>query len=125
MKKNFFCFLMIILVSGSVKAQLANSKWKGLLTLENPVNVIFDFGKDTLTVINLDENSVLETMICTVTNSTFTLQKISGQSECPTSIIGKYKYQIKDNALLMTVVEDACEDRAPYLNNLQLKKNTL
>ncbi len=124
MKKSLFCLLTITLLSGSIKAQLANSKWKGVLKLDDPVNVEFDFGKDTLTVLNLDKNTVLETMIYTATSSTFTLTKISGQSDCESSTIGKYKYQIKDKTLLMTVDEDACNDRAPYLNNLELMKNT-
>jgi len=114
---------MVTLISGSIKAQLANSKWKGVLKLDNPVNVTFDFGKDTLTVVNLDDNSVIETMIYTATSSAFTLTKISGQSDCESSATGKYKYQIKDNSLLMTVDEDTCNDRAYYLNNLQLMKN--
>lgn len=125
MKKSLFCLLTITLVSGSIKAQLANSKWKGVLKLDNPVNVTFNFGKDTLTVLNLDQNTVLETMIYTATSSTFTLKKISGQSDCESSTIGKYKYQIKNKTLMMTVDEDACNDRAPYLNNLKLMKNTL
>lgn len=119
------CFLTIILISNSIKAQLANSKWKGVLKLENPVNVTFNFGKDTLTVFNLDEKTILETMVYTATSYRFTLKKISGQSDCESSTIGKYKYQIKHNSLLMTVDEDACNDRAPYLNNLHLMKNSL
>jgi hypothetical protein len=75
MKKSLFCLLTITLLSGSIKAQLANSKWKGVLKLDNPVNVSFNFGKDTLTVLNLDENTVLETMIYTSTSSKFTLKK--------------------------------------------------
>src|SRR3954454_8897222 len=123
MKKALFCLLTITLISSSIKAQLAHSKWKGVLKLDNPVNVSFNFGKDTLTVFNLDENTILETMIYTSTSSTFTLKKISGQSDCESSTIGKYKYRIKAKSLLMTVVEDACNDRSPYLNNLQLVKD--
>lgn len=123
MKKSLFCLLVIILISGSIKAQLAHSKWKGVLKLDNPVNVTFNFGKDTLTVFNLDQNTVLETMTYTATSSTFTLKKISGQSDCESSTIGKYKYRIKAKSLLMTVVADDCNDRAPYLDKLQLIKN--
>ena len=125
MKKSLLCLLTITLLSGSIKAQLANSKWKGVLKLDNPVNVSFNFGKDTLTVLNLDENTVLETMIYTSTSSKFTLKKISGQSDCESSTVGKYKYQIKGKSLVMTVDEDACNDRAPYLDKLQLMKNKL
>lgn len=117
--------MVITLVSGSIKAQLTNSKWKGVLKLDNPVNVTFDFGKDTLTVLNLDQNTVLETMTYTSTPSTFTLTKVSGQSDCESSTVGKYKYQIKGKTLLMTLDEDACNDRAPYLNNLELTKSPI
>jgi len=123
MKKSLFCLLITIVVSASVHAQLANTKWKGILALDNPVNVTFNFGKDTLSVYNIDENHVLETMTFTADKTTFTLLKVSGQSDCPTSTAGKYKYQIKDDKLLMMVVDDACNDRAPYLNNLQLVRD--
>ncbi|MDQ6812509.1 MAG: hypothetical protein M3040_02025 [Bacteroidota bacterium] len=125
MKKIIFCLFLLVAVSVSVKAQLTNSKWKGILKLDNPVNVTFHFGKDTLSVFNLDQNEVLETMTYSSDNSTITLRKISGQSDCSASTTGKYKYQVKDNTLLITVVDDACDDRAPYLNNLQLSKNGL
>ncbi|HLL44496.1 MAG TPA: hypothetical protein VK369_15205, partial [Segetibacter sp.] len=61
----------------------------------------------------------------TSTSSKFTLKKISGQSDCESSTVGKYKYQIKGSSLLMTVDEDTCNDRAPYLDKLQLMKNKL
>lgn len=125
MKKNFFCLLMITLLSGSINAQLKNTRWKGILKLDNPVNVTFNFGKDTLTVFNLDENTVLETMTYTATPIKFSLKKISGQSDCASSTVGKYKYQIKNKFLTLAVDDDACNDRAPYLDNLQLIKNTL
>ena len=125
MKKSVFCLLTVTLLSGSIRAQLDNSKWKGVLKLDDSVNVEFDFGKDTLTVLNLDENTVLETMIYTSTSSKFTLKKISGQSDCESSTVGKYKYRIKGKSLVMTVYEDTCNDRAPYLDNLQLMKNKL
>ena len=123
MKKSFYCLLVITLVSGSIKAQLANSKWKGVLKLDNPVNVSFNFGKDTLTVLNLDENTVIETMIYTATSSTFALTKISGQSDCESSDTGKYRFQITNDVLLITLVEDDCDDRAPYIDNLKLTKS--
>ncbi|MCW3115261.1 MAG: hypothetical protein JWQ40_4833 [Segetibacter sp.] len=124
MKKSLFCLLLITLVSGSIKAQLANTKWKGTLPLDGPVNVSFNFAKDTLVVMNLDQNSMVESMTFTATNSTFTVMKTSGQSDCVNSTVGKYKYEIKNNGLLITLVEDPCDDRAPFLNNLQLTRST-
>lgn len=124
MKKASVCLLLFTIVSASIKAQLSGSKWKGILQLDNPVNVSFDFGKDTLTVVNLDEGVIIETMTYTTANGTFTLTKVSGQSECNNSTPGKYKYEIKDKTLSITLIEDACNDRAPYLKDLKLAKST-
>jgi hypothetical protein len=124
MKKGLFCLLLLTVIAGSIKAQLANSKWKGVLKLDNPVNVSFDFGKDTLTVLNLDEGVIIETMNFKATNSTFTLIKVSGQSDCDNATPGKYQYAIKENTMTITLIDDACDDRAPYLKGLQLTKNT-
>ena len=123
MKTRFFCLLLLTLATGSIKAQLANTKWKGVLKLDDPLHVSFNFGKDTLVVIALDDNSIVETMTYRLKDSALTLKKVSGQSDCETASIGKYKYQLKEKSIVLTVVEDACNDRAPYLDNLQLTKN--
>lgn len=120
MKKGAFCLLLLTLLTGSIRAQLANSKWKGVLKLDNTVNVSFDFGKDTLIVLNLDEGEIIETMTFKATNSTFTLTKVSGQSDCDNATPGKYQFVIKENTMTITLIEDACNDRAPYLKDLQL-----
>lgn len=125
MKKVLVCLLLLTVVTGSINAQLSNSKWKGILKFDNDVNVSFDFGKDTLTVVNLDEGVIIETMMYTTTKTGFTLNKISGQSDCDNATPGKYKYEIKDNTLSITLIEDACDDRSPYLKDLKLTKNTL
>ena len=124
MKKSLFCLVLLTLAAGSIKAQLANTKWKGILKLDDPVNVSFDFGKDTLTVLNLDAGEIIETMTFKATNSTFTLTMVSGQSDCDNSTTGRYSYSINDNTMTITLIEDACEDRGPYLKGLQLTKNT-
>jgi len=122
MKKVLFCLFSVSLIASAAKAQLSNSNWKGIIKTENDINVTFDFGKDTLTVKNIDDNSTIETMIYALKDSTFTLQKISGVSDCDNSTIGKYLYQVKDNTLTITLVADACDDRSPVLNNLKLRK---
>ncbi len=122
MRNSLFCFLLAMLVGCSVNAQLNNTKWKGIIKIEDAVNARFDFGKDTLVVRNLDENRVIETMLYSVKNQSFTLTKVSGQSDCDNSTIGKYTYQINNNSLTITLVEDACDDRAPVLDHLELAK---
>lgn len=124
MKKIVFCLLLVTLASGSIKAQLANTKWKGILPLDGPVSVSFNFGNDTLIVMNLEQNSTIETMTYKTNNSTLSLVKVSGQSDCDNTSIGKYKYEIKNNELLIILVEDPCDDRAPYIDKLRLVKNT-
>ena len=47
MKKIIF-IAFIAFISASANAQLANSKWKGTLQLDNPTDVVFDFRTDTL-----------------------------------------------------------------------------
>ena len=122
MKKVLLCLLSVSLISVAAKAQLSNSNWKGVIKTDNNINVTFDFGKDTLTVKNLDDNSTIEKMIYAMKDSTFTIQKISGQSDCDNSTIGKYLFQVKDNTLTIILVADACNDRSPVLNRLQLRK---
>lgn len=124
MKKVFFCLLLVTMIAGAANAQLSNSKWKGIIKTGQDINVSFDFAKDTLVVKNLDENTTLETMIYSVNNSQFTIQKLSGQSDCDNTTLGKYSFQIKDNKLIITLVEDTCDDRAPVLNHLELTRNT-
>jgi len=123
--KIFFCLLLFTTLSCAVKAQLANTKWKGILKLENDVNVRFDFGKDILAVKNLDEGKLIETMTYKATKSTFTLVKITGQSDCDNSTPGKYKYSIKGNMLSISLVEDACEDRSNAIKSITLTKTKL
>lgn len=124
MKKSLCCLLLLTVLSCSVKAQLANTRWKGVLKLDNDVNVTFDFGKDTLTVANIDDGVLIETMTYTATKTTFTLIKTSGQSDCDNSTPGKYSYGIKDNILSISLIEDACEDRSSVIKNIQLTKNS-
>jgi hypothetical protein len=122
MKKALLCLFSVSLIASAATAQLSNSNWKGVIKTDNNINVTFDFGKDTLTVKNIDDNSTIETMIYALKDSTFTIKKISGISDCDHSTIGQYSFQMKDNTLTFILVTDPCDDRSPVLNNLQLKK---
>jgi hypothetical protein len=116
MKKTFFCLLVTLLAAGA-HAQLANSKWKTTLKLESPADVIFEFGKDTLNVTQVADGGLLETMVFSVKDGILTIQKTSGQSDCDTSTIGKYKLEMKDDkTILATLVSDDCSDRSTVLD---------
>ncbi len=116
MKKIIF-ILLVSFVSVSAHAQLTNTKWKGTLQLENPADVVFDFRNDTLEVSRVADSSNLETMTYTVQDTLLTLQKIYGQSDCDSTVAGKYKFEIKDDGLYITLIEDDCDDRSSVLDN--------
>ncbi|HWB28491.1 MAG TPA: hypothetical protein VG738_23625 [Chitinophagaceae bacterium] len=116
MKKIFFALLVTLLAAGA-HAQLANTKWKTTLKLDNPLDVVFEFGKDTLNVNAVADGSLVETMVYSVKDSVLTIQKTSGQSDCDGSTIGKYKFEMKDsNTILITLVSDDCTDRSQVLD---------
>ena len=121
MKKIIFIFLVSI-VSITVHAQLKNTKWKGTIHSDTNIDAVFDYGNDSLKVTNTADNSNVETMTYTVKDNELTLQKVYGQSDCDATGTGKYKFEIKDDVLILTLVSDACNDRSSALNNSKWAK---
>ena len=115
--KKIICISLISLASITVHAQLQNTKWKGVIHSDNDIDVVFDYRSDTLEVINTADGSSLETMTYSIKDSSFALQKIYGQSNCDNTGTGKYKFEIKDDVLYLTLISDACDDRSSALNN--------
>jgi hypothetical protein len=109
--------LLVLFVSSSVKAQFTHTKWKGTLELDQPMEVLFDFRKDTVEVFNLADNSSVEIMQYSTKDSVLTLQKISGASGCDAASVAKYKFRLKDDQLFLIRIEDDCDDRGNVLNN--------
>jgi hypothetical protein len=119
--KKIFLLLVVIIGGLAANAQLAKTKWKGTLQLDNPLEVIFDFGKDSLFVYTLADNSALETMTFTDSDKVLTIKKVYGQSDC-NETEGKYKYEIKNDELVLTLVSDDCTGRSSVLNNTKWGK---
>ena len=120
MKKVIY-ILVITLITVSAKAQLNNSKWKATLQLDQPVEVVFNFATDTLTVLSTGDNSNLETMKYTAHDTVLTIQKLYGQSECDTTA-GTYSYKITGTDMWLKLMSDNCTDRAGIIGNLKLTK---
>jgi hypothetical protein len=99
-----------------------NTRWKTKLIIDNLINVIFDFKKDTASVYNLADSNVIETMSYTANDSSFTLLKIDGQSDCDNSTPGKYSFTIKNDSIFMKMISDDCDDRSSVINNTGWKK---
>jgi hypothetical protein len=121
MKKIIILFI-ISFVTLTINAQFSNTKWKGTLNLENPVDAIFNFSNDTLDVLNAQDNSSMETMKFTMQDSVLTFQKLFGHSECDNTTLGKYKFEIKGDDMTLKVMSDACDDRAQAIGDMKLTK---
>jgi hypothetical protein len=120
--KKFFILVLISIASLSTNAQLANTKWKGVLNIQSGMNTVFNFSNDTLEVLNADTNESLETMKYSTKDSLLTLQKLYGSSQCDTSTPGVYKYQINNNEMTLTLVSDDCPDRSEAIGTMKLNK---
>lgn len=121
MKKILFV-LFIAFITVDVNAQLANTKWKGTLNFDNPVDAIFSFSNDTLDVLNAMDNSSMETMKFTVKDSIISFQKLFGHSECDNNTIGNYKFTVSGDDMTLKLVSDACDDRAQVIGDMKLNK---
>jgi hypothetical protein len=106
-----FCIIPVI------HAQIANSKWKGTLKMDTITPVIWHFGKDTVRVIQISDSSLVETMTYKTEHGYLYLTKITGVSSCDTKVVGKYKIEIRNDNLYITLAEDACEDRSSAINS--------
>ena len=111
----------VIFIAFSTKAQLANTKWKGTLNVENGMDAVFNFHNDTLDVSSAESGEDIETMSYNTTDSVLTLIKLYGQSQCDTTA-GKYKYAIEDNELTLSLISDECPDRSQAIGTMKLEK---
>ncbi len=103
------------------QAQLANTKWKTTFQMDQPLNVIFNFTADTLSVTNSSDYSNLETMTYTTQDTVLTLKKLYGQSECDTAK-GIYAFKITGNEMHLGLISDSCSHRAMIINDIKLTK---
>jgi hypothetical protein len=121
MKKILFLLASSILTS-SLFAQLENTRWKSKIVIDNPVNVILDFKKNTVSLYNLADSGIIETMSYTADNTSFTLLKIEGQSDCDNSTPGKYSFKINKDSMYMKKISDDCYDRYSVIDNTGWRK---
>jgi hypothetical protein len=120
MKKIMF-ILLISVISVSVHAQFAKTKWTGAIKGDNAQKATLKFSKDTL-VLAAADGSVIETMSFSVKNNILTIKKIAGQSDCDTATPGKYTFEIKNGTLNFSAASDACYDRSSALDKTVWKK---
>jgi len=115
--KNCLFVFAVAFIHTSVSAQLENSRWKTTLQISNDaVNAIIDFRKDSILLYTVADSTMIETMTYSNNDSSFTLVRIDGQSECDNAP-GKYKYAIRGDSLFMSLLDDACYDRSSVIEN--------
>lgn len=99
-------------------AQLANTKWKGVINIpmENgslqPFAVTWLFGMDTVRLIY--DNASMESDVMTYKESkgTIAFKKVSGGAPCDSSAVLSCTYEIKNDQLSFKRISDACEARS-------------
>jgi len=120
MKKIIF-IAVIGFLGITANAQLANAKWKGTVQMDQQVDMFLSFKKDTLEAITVEDGQVIETMKFSIQDSVLSISKVFGQSEC-SDAESKYKFEIKEDELTLTLVSDDCPDRSSVLDGSKWKK---
>ena len=105
--KKILILIIVIALSASVKAQLANTSWKGNFSVPDPAEMVLQFKTDTV-LLNYPYGTTLETMSYKINNDTLTLRKMSGQSDCGYSKDAVYKIEIKNKKLTLSAISDDC-----------------
>ncbi|HVX25291.1 MAG TPA: hypothetical protein VHB70_03035 [Parafilimonas sp.] len=122
MKRIFYLLIGIFLTALSAHAQLANTKWKATLQLDQPLDVIFNFGADTLDVTNAEDHSDIEAMKYTAQDTVLSIEKLYGNSQCDTSGVGKYSFKVDGDTLSLKLISDYCTDRSDVIGDIKLEK---
>src|SRR6476620_1436616 len=117
--KNIMVLFACLTVMASAAGQLKNTRWKANVIIDNPVNVILDFKENTVDCYRVADSSMIESMSYSQSDTTFTLMKISGQSDCDTSVPGKYSYKLLNGKMTIKMVDDGCTDRSSVIDNTE------
>ena len=113
--------LISFTISASIFAQLENTKWKATVTIDGPTNVLFSFKKTTVDLYRISDNSLIESMTYTNNDTSFTLTKVDGQSDCNNSTPGLYRFVKLPGAMLIKTIADNCDDRSTVLDKTEWK----
>jgi len=119
--KKISLLLLAFALSASIFAQLENTKWKATVTIDGPTNVLFSFKKTTVDLYRISDNSLIESMTYTNNDTSLTLTKVDGQSDCNNSTPGIYRFVKLPGAMLIKTIADNCDDRSAVLDKTEWK----
>ncbi len=110
--KTIALLLFLTATCSMASAQLTNTKWTGVLTVPDAIDVVLDFKKDVVDVLISSSGEVVETMAYTASTDTLTLRKVSGESSCDATSVAKLTFAVAADKLSITPVSDDCPLRA-------------
>jgi hypothetical protein len=118
MKKIALFTTLVCLSVLTASAQIANSKWKGMIRIPadsvgtlKPFGVTWVFSKDTATVTYDDNVMEPEVMTYQTKGLQIMLKKVSGTVPCNNTDLLTCTYAIKNDQLFLTKVSDDCVPR--------------
>lgn len=101
----------------AAQAQLAGTKWEGTIKIPvhdgqlHPFAVVCSFQNDTMTMVYPLGTLPTDVMVFSEKENILSIKKVSGGVPCDNTAIGKYSYEIKNDQLFLTKIEDACAAR--------------
>ncbi|HMH34884.1 MAG TPA: DUF3471 domain-containing protein [Puia sp.] len=98
------------------QAQLAGTSWKGTIKGDNPRNVILNFKENTCSLYTISDSTLVEEMVYSIENKTFTVKKLEGQSDCDNVVPGNYGFSMIKDSMFVKKIKDDCEDRSSALD---------
>jgi hypothetical protein len=120
MKKSYSLIIATVFFVTAF-GQLQNTRWKTTLQINRAVNAILDFRNDTALLYTVGDSTMIERMTYSKNDTSFTLIKIEGQSECYNSP-GKYGFRIAGDNLSLKLLSDDCYDRYSVIQNTVWKR---
>ena len=117
--KRFFVIISLMCTSltatAQVKNQLANTAWQGSVETSQVIDVVLQYGADTITMYTVPDKQILETMTYTMKGDSLTWKKVSGASPCDTNAVGTYQVMIKEDEMTLKLLKDDCPLRSGSL----------
>jgi len=111
------------LISDLHAQSINNKNWKAYL--DAPINdtVTFHIQSDSSFVTNSSGEVVIR-VHCMITGDTLTIVNQDGEQHGCADQKGRYKIDLKDDSLIFTVIDDACEGRSQALQGAKWKAVT-
>lgn len=119
MKKTAVLTAIVCLTMLTASAQLANSKWKGIVRIPSdsigtlkPYMVTWTFTRDTATMLYENIEMPPEVMTYTTKGNKIMFKKVSGDVPCNNTDLLTCTYSVENDQLTFKMVSDACKARS-------------